>query len=324
MLAYLAFCVFMLILPAVLWIVPKTRRNNGNWLIALKTVPAGILAVALTGELLSKIQFALRESLETDIAVPVWLQLVAMLIAAALVIVPGGLFIKRKFGTVRKYNPGPSILLFFLFLPPAFIVFSVIFTGFNIMNRDYRGEWRSSWLPPEGNTKIAFQQQSIHPFLAEYDYRLRFSCDGGKFTRLLFTNCGGRTHFNLYRLKDGRLLFRDKDWDYLVDAPKRQVLMLKPFEGKLYAAEVPNEKIDSWSDPYRKNGKVVVRIGKHTVPADDVTGVLDGMTYYGCILNKFYPASQKPETKILWIERRMKVPPRKMQRAKDPTERSGK
>ena len=43
MLADLIFTVLMLILPVVLWLVPKTRRNNGNWLIALKTVPLGII-----------------------------------------------------------------------------------------------------------------------------------------------------------------------------------------------------------------------------------------------------------------------------------------
>ena len=43
MLAHLVFGFLMLILPAVLWIHPKTRRDGRNWTIALKTVPPGIL-----------------------------------------------------------------------------------------------------------------------------------------------------------------------------------------------------------------------------------------------------------------------------------------
>ena len=55
MLVDIILTVLMPILPAVLWLVPKTRRNNGNWLIALKTVPLGIIAFYWSDELLSKI-----------------------------------------------------------------------------------------------------------------------------------------------------------------------------------------------------------------------------------------------------------------------------
>jgi len=72
---------------------------------------------------------------------------------------------------------------------------------------------------------------------------------------MLFCNPGGRTLFNLYRLKDGRLLFRDKDWDYLVDVSKQQVFWLKSAEGKLYTAQIPNEEVTSWSGPAGKGGK---------------------------------------------------------------------
>ena len=39
-------------------------------------------------------------------------------------------------------------------------------------------------------------------------------------------------------------------------------------------------------------------MGKHTVPAEDVTGILDGMEYYGCITYRFYSSSEKAEHKI--------------------------
>ena len=318
MLTDLLFYVFLLILPVVLWLIPKTRHQNGNWLIALKMVPPGILVFFLIDKLVLKTQFLLSEWMEIPIIIPFWIRFTIPLIAAFLIIIFGGLFIKRKFGAEKKYNPGPSILLFIILMPPAVIAYSVISFASIIITRDYKGEWRSSWLPPEGNTRIAFQQQSIHPFLAEYNYRLRFTRDGQKFYQMLFTNCGGRTHFNIYRLKDGRFLFRDKDWDYLVDVPKQQVFRLASFEDRLYAALVPNEEINSWSGPQRKKGKIVMNMGKHTVPADDVTGVLEGMTYYGCILTRFYPASQKPEMNITKTEIRMKAHQMRIKQKNDP------
>ena len=114
MLADLIFTVLMLILPAVLWLVPKTRRNNGNWLIALKTVPLGIIAFYWSDELLAAIARMIGERREKNIEISIWIALAVPLIAAFLVIIPGGLFIKRRFGSEKKYNPGPSILVFLL------------------------------------------------------------------------------------------------------------------------------------------------------------------------------------------------------------------
>ena len=301
MLDDLIFTILMLILPAILWIVPKTRRNNGNWLIAWKTVPLGFIAMCWTGWLMSKFQSVLCERLEKDIDIPFWVSLVVPLTVAFLVIIPGGLFIRRKFGTEKKYNPGPSILIFLAAVPHVIILSWILSFVCDLGADDYKGEWRTAWLPKEGNTAIAFQEQSIHPFLAEYNYRLLFSRDGERTYQLLLTNTGGSTYFNVYRLKDGRLLFCDKEWDYLVDVqgPECQVFRVDSLEDRLYAARIPNEKIGSWSIvPIRENDQIVMRMGDQTVPAEDVTGILDGMTYYGCIQDRFYPADQKPEQPI--------------------------
>lgn len=297
----LIFTILMLILPAILWIVPKTRRNNGNWLIAWKTVPLGFIAMCWTGWLMSKFQSVLCERLERDIDIPFWVVLVVPLTVAFLVIIPGGLFIRRKFGTEKKYNPGPSILIFLAAVPHVIILSWILSFVCDLGANDYKGEWRTAWLPKEGNTAIAFQEQPIHPFLAEYDYRLLFSRDGEQTYQLLLRNTGGSTYFNVYRLKDGRLLFCDKEWDYLVDVqgPECRVFRVDSLEDRLYAARIPNEKIGSWSIvPIREDDQIVMRMGDHTVPAEDVTGILDGMTYYGCIQDRFYPADQKPEQTI--------------------------
>ena len=301
MLEDLIFTFLMLILPAILWIVPKTRRNNGNWLIAWKTVPLGFIAICWTGWLVSKFQSVLCERQERDIKFSIWIVLAVLLTVAFLVIILGGLFIKRRFGTEKKYNPGPSILIFLVAVPHVIILSWILSFVCDLGADDYKGEWRTAWLPKEGNTAIAFQEQSIHPFLAEYNYRLLFSRDGERTYQLLLTNTGGSTYFNVYRLKDGRLLFCDKEWDYLVDVqgPECQVFRVDSLEDRLYAARIPNEKIGSWSIvPIRENDQIVMRMGDHTVPAEDVTGILDGMTYYGCIQDRFYPADQKPEQQI--------------------------
>lgn len=310
MLGNIIFCILMLTLPAVLWIIPKTRRNNGNWLVALKTASPGVLVGYWISWPLSKISFVLSEWQEKDIAIPDWIKFSIEIVVPLLFVVLLGIFIKRKFGDGKRYDPIPSILLFFVMLPPAVVAGCAIdIASYSLAPGSYEDEWRSAWLPPEGDTRIVFQQQLLHPFLAEYKYRIRFSRDGKDLYQLLFINCGGRTHFNLYRLKDGRLMFRDKDWDYLIDAPKQQVFLLKNFEGKLYALRVPNEEINSWSGGCMwGNGEVVMRLNDHRVTGEDVSGILDGMTYYGCILTKFHPAAQKPETKIVKTEERFPAP----------------
>ena len=45
---------FFIALPAIIaWSVPQLRKRNGSCLIALKTVPAGILALFFADKLLS-------------------------------------------------------------------------------------------------------------------------------------------------------------------------------------------------------------------------------------------------------------------------------
>ncbi len=147
MLVDIILTVLLLILPTVLWIVPKTRRNNGNWLIAKKTVPLGIIALYWSDALLGKIARDISEQQERDIEISIWIGLAVPLIAAFLVIIPGGLFIKRKFGTEKKYNPGLSILLFFLLLPPVFIADMILSFACSFADSDHKGDWRTAWLP---------------------------------------------------------------------------------------------------------------------------------------------------------------------------------
>ncbi len=38
---------WLAVLPAILWAIPKTRRMTGSWITALKTVPLGCLTIWL-------------------------------------------------------------------------------------------------------------------------------------------------------------------------------------------------------------------------------------------------------------------------------------
>ena len=292
---------FIVFLPAIIaWAVPQLRKQNGNFLIALKTIPTGLLALYLTDKLIAWFYRWLCEYKFENIAkFHISIRLGIPILFALLAITVSGWIIHRKFRVESRYNPLPSLLMFFPYLLAVCILstmlsFAALFCG----NGTYQGEWRSSYLPQENGVKIAFEAQSIHVMLAEYNYRLRFIRNGQTSYQLLFTNCGGRTHFNLYRLKDGCLLFRDKDWDYIVDVKNVKVYRLASKDGKQYIAPVPNEAIHSWGDPEKRNGKIVMQMGEHAVPAEEVPGILDGMFYYGCIKDKFYPVTEKPEEQI--------------------------
>ncbi len=291
----------LLIFAAIWWVIPKTRRSVNNWVIGLKTFPLGLIALTLTGNL---VQFAAKYWSELhlkNVAIPLGVKLAIPLAAALVVIVVAGIYLKRRGNDGKKYNPLPSISLFILAVIPTgilgfFISLALTFSSRGIQN--YHADWQTLWLELGTREKVAFEQQSIHPFLAEYNYRLRFVADGETARQMLFVNTGGRTHFNIYKLADGRFLFRDKDWDYIVDVPAQQVQRLALFEGKLYAATIPNAEITSWSGPYRIGDKFFMDFGSHRAPATEVTGILDNMRYCGCIKDNFYPAAELPETKI--------------------------
>ena len=59
-----------------------------------------------------------------------------------------------------------------------------------------------------------------------------------------------------------------------------------------------------------------MHMGKHQVPAEDVTGILDGMKYYGTIRRKFHSAAEKPEQKITKTAEILEIA-RKRQKAKE-------
>ena len=293
--------VLLVIFEAILWIIPKTRKKNGNIIIAFKTFPLGMIAFLLSRHLIQKTVRLISDLRMENISIsPNWQFSIALFLTIAVIIV-SGIFIKRYWGDDKKYDPLPSLGCFaLLFIPTAaFSMFLAVMTlGFSISKDFTPGEWGTEWLNLGTKEKIAFENQSISPFLAEYNYRLCFVKAGKSHRQWLFVNTGGRTHFNIYRLADGRFLFREKMWDYLVDDGKMQVYRLANFEGKLYAALIPNEYVNSWGGPEKAGDKTVMSFNHHEVPAIDVTGIFDNMKYCGCIKDRFYSPQERPESVI--------------------------
>ena len=293
--------IFLLIFEAVWWIIPKTRKKNGNIIIAFKTFPLGMIAWILSNFLIGKTVRFIGESKMENVAISQKWQFFIALFFTITVIIVSGVFIKRYWGDEKKYNPLPSLGCFaLLWIPTAALgMFLAIMTfGFSISKDSTHSEWSTEWLNIGTKEKIAFESQSIHPFLAEYNYRLRFVQEGKSHRQWLFINTGGRTHFNIYRLADGRFLFQDREWDYLVDAEKMEVYRLAAADGRIYAALIPNEEIHSWGGPDKSKDKVIMEFGSHKGPAADVTGIFDNVQYCGCIKDRFYSAQEQPESAI--------------------------
>ena len=204
----------------------------------------------------------------------------------------------RKYHAEGKRSWLPFLFLFVILGGSTFTLSLVIpLIRYSRNMNGYHGEWTAFVLPQEGDVKLAFEQRSIHPFLAEYDYRICFRQNGGTEYYNLKTNTGGRTLFNIYRLQDGRLYFVDKDCDYIVDVAKREVLYVFKYQRKLYAVPYPREKFNSWGWSM-ESGKMMFRHGTRQTEAVPLTDELKAKSYYGCISNDFYSAEEKTEQQI--------------------------
>ena len=302
MLANILTALWLALVPAVLWAVPRTRRMTGDWMTALRNVPPGCLVTFFLPVLAyfcldflgnEKELFVLRRVWH-----PFWSGVFSILAGLGLIA-----FLNRvshsRHPPERKTSFLPYVAVYVFYAVTAIVLSNLI--SFAVMMRNvsgFRGNWRTSLLPPENGVRVAFQQAAIHPFLAEYDYRLRFRSGSSEEYRALQTNTGGRTHFNLYRLKDGRLLFSDKDHDYLVDVPSRKIEYLFQHGGKLYTVPYPNCRFYSCGRS-ESGGVVEFTFDGKTVKAFPVDpALLEGKTYYGCLTDDFYPASEKAETPV--------------------------
>ena len=172
-------CIVMV--PAIAaWAVPQLRKMNGNFIISLKTIPLGVLTLCLTSHLAVQIYRWLCEYHCKEIeGAGIYVKGIPVA-AALLVIALSGWLIHKKFRVEKRYNPLPALLLFFpALLAVCILAFMIDIFAFAAF-KTKQSEWRPCYLPPQNEVKMVFEQQSIHPFLAEYNYRLRFVKEGRK------------------------------------------------------------------------------------------------------------------------------------------------
>ena len=301
----MAIVISLLLLPAIiLWAIPKTRRAGGNTATAWKSVPFGCATMLLIPELIGGLIWLLAEAGAAVGHLPgspvFFLALLFLSVTAGILVI---LKIRnccwKCFPTEEHVSSLPFYVAFFVlavFGLGVTIALPVISYGIMIKTgREYHGPWRTYKIVHEHGTELAFQQRSIHPFLAEYDYRFRFRKDGQETFQDLWLNTGGRTYFNVFRLKNGNLLFSDKNNDYIVEVKSRKVYMLEKIGDVYYAGLLPEGKFDSFGFSHgQESGKVHLHIGKHFIDAEPVTDQLADPKYIGCITTGFFPASEKP------------------------------
>ena len=168
----------------------------------------------------------------------------------------------------------------------------------DLNNFDRKSEpWSTISLPAVQNCEIAFEQRSSHPFLAEYDYRIRLGKGRDKAYFWLWPNTGGRTFVNVYRVADDKLLLKDKNAAYLVDITRKQVYLVDnthgygPLEQEIHSAvPLSNKEFDCMG-----SGSVVFKDDTQSLAVPyDID--LSSCEYIGCIMDySFYTPDQQPE-----------------------------
>ena len=293
----------LLAITAVFWLVPKTRKAGGNMITAWKCVPVGCSVMILLPQLLFGMFQLLTHycgfsARRTILLAVLWSFLALGVVAGVAVAAKLRNYCRKHCPSDQPFSNSPFYRVFIsllIVIPVIAVVGSVITVSMMFRSGGYRGSWRTYPVIHVSGTELAFQECSIHPFLAEYDYRFRFRKDSGAETyQDLWCNTGGQTHFNIFRLKNGRFFFSDKDQDYLVDVKERKVFMVVRFERHFYAAQLPPGPFRSFSGVTPEKERYYVWIGNHRVEAHPVTDQLADRKYFGCITTGFYPATEKP------------------------------
>ena len=294
----------VLLLPAlVLWAIPKTRRAAGSGVTAWKTVPFGCATMLVVTNLLLFMVMGLGEALH----MPEFKPISAILLVGAVgfgvlagkrVVSAMKRAIRKRYGQPEGGGPESKVHYYFAFccllLVPVFP--ALVPFAWHMLSGDYYGPWRTYPVVTEHGTELAFQERPIHPFLADYDYRLRFRGDGRETLRDLWLNTRGLTYFNVFRLKNGDLLFSDKMNDIIVDVKKQKVFVVENVGGRWYAGLLPARKFVSYGGETsgENSGKVFIRINEYRIEAFEVTDRLAEPVYIGCITDGFHPAAKVP------------------------------
>ena len=307
--------VFLLLPPLVL-LGFKSFCEKHPSTVPLRTVPLGCLTmmwlVLLYG---TAIPWLYHSVLETN--PPHWLDAVKEL-PSLLVAIPLGIFvivilskrlnkeIEHSANQLSGILDGPGCLYPVVFVGALLLALGISCCcsvghgpfdseGFDKESRD----WHTIFLPKLQDCQIAFEQRSSHPFLAEYDYRIRLRHGKEQAYFQLWPNTGGRTFINVYKIAEDKLLLKDKDADYIIDSTQRQVYLVgietKSSQMEFHFGVPLSEKPFGPMGGKDQDLHVSFRDGT-TVQAIPYDADCSHREYIGCIMDySFYTPDEQPE-----------------------------
>jgi hypothetical protein len=172
--------------------------------------------------------------------------------------------------------------------------------------------WISCNIPisPEHGT-LVFLKKGVHPSVAKYEYKLRFTKGSTTVERSLPFNSTGRVLVNIYWYPANQrggpwIRFQDQEREYLVDIKKRHVSRVLRYKGRVFTGELSGSQ--EGTAVVESGGKIIASVGR--TDADEITGLPIGNSpgaYIGRIEEKYFrlrliTPNQSPEQKIRVIE----------------------
>jgi len=102
---------------------------------------------------------------------------------------------------------------------------------------------------PDRSGHIVFLRKCTHPFLAEYDRKIRFETNTIKgVTKPLPINCGGRTKINVYwyKAQDGNetyLRLQDHWGEYMIDLERGLTQNILRIDGRVFVGDISDDTV---------------------------------------------------------------------------------
>ena len=314
---------FLLLPPVVLGKCRSFCERHPST-VAFRTVPIGCLTMFLLTVLLGvavswfyhsilKIKPLESGSLGVD-SLEVLLILLLAVPAGIAVIV----FLSERY-TRQKERPHGCLypLVFIGALMVALTISCISTWSYLLFDVNQDSNWSPIPLPQFPDCVVLFEQRPSHPFLAEYDYRIRLESGDGSVIFRLWPNTGGRTFVNVYQLAEDKLLLKDKDTSYLVDTTQKQVYLIdlqddsSKYLGTSISFAVPlsSKRISSLgrSIPFLQSESLkktdspeqylsVTFADNTTAHAVPYEADLQNRKYIGCIMDySFYTPDEQPE-----------------------------
>ena len=298
--------ILLLLPPAVLWGCRRFCEKHPST-IPLRTVPLGCLTMFwLVLSYGSAIPWLFYEVLKRN--PPHWLDSIKELPILLLAIPLGIAVIISISKRLTKGKEPPHVCLYPLVFAGILMVACGIscvcsighgpfdVDGFDKESRD----WYKIFLPKLQDCRITFEQRPSHPFLAEYDYRIRLWHGKNLDFFQLWPNTGGRTFINIYKVAEDKLLLKDKCASYIIDVTEKQVYLVRSFPSTEstdihFVVPLSEKPFDSMGgDAKDLRADFTDGTTSHAIPYNVD---LNHCVYIGCIMDySFYTPDEQPES----------------------------